>query len=128
MSEKNEFESHEILYGLAFDPNLIGSKLPSIPPFTFPTGSTGSTGPTGLISTNRIYVTNVNDDNVSVISGATNAVISTIPVGSTRQGVGVNPFTNRIYISNANNDNASVIDGLTNSVIKTLSVGGLHRK
>ncbi|WP_269800672.1 exosporium leader peptide-containing protein [Bacillus cereus] len=91
MSEKNEFESHEILYGSVFDPNLIGSKLPSIPPFTFPTGSTGSTGPMGLISTNRIYVTNVNNDNVPVISGATNAVISTIPVGNGPFGVGVTP-------------------------------------
>ena len=126
MSEKNEFESHEILYGSAFDPNLIGPTLLPIPPFTFPTGSTRSTGPNGLISTNRIYVTNVNNDNVSVISGATNAVISTIPVGSTRQGVGVNPFTNRIYITNANNNNVSVISGAANAVIATISVGILQ--
>lgn len=91
MSEKNEFESHEILYGSTFNPNLIGSKLPPIPPCTFLTGLTGATGPTGLISTNGIYVTNVNNDNVSVISGATNAVISTIPVGNGPFGVGVNP-------------------------------------
>ncbi|MEF7658681.1 exosporium leader peptide-containing protein [Bacillus thuringiensis] len=124
MSEKNEVESHEILYGSAFNPNLIGSKLPPIPPCTFLTGLTESTGPTGSISTNGIHVTYVNNDNVSVISGATNAVISTIPVGSTRQGVGVNPFTNRIYISNANNNNVSVISGAANAVIATISVGG----
>ncbi|PGK42363.1 YncE family protein [Bacillus thuringiensis] len=122
MSEENEFESHEILYGLAFDPNLIGSKLPSIPPFTFPTGSTGSTGPTGLISTNRIYVTNANNNNVSVISGVANAVIATISVGSSPFGVGVNPSTNRIYITNANNNNVSVIDGLTNTASDNVSV------
>ncbi|WP_346426550.1 YncE family protein [Bacillus thuringiensis] len=126
MSEKNEFESHEILYGSAFNPNLIGSKLPPIPPCTFLTGSTGSTGPTGSISTNRIYVTNANNDNVSVISGAANAVITTISVGSSPVGVGINPSTNLIYVTNANNDNAFVIDGLTNRVIKTISVGGLQ--
>ncbi|WP_439876954.1 exosporium leader peptide-containing protein (plasmid) [Bacillus mycoides] len=50
MSEKNEFDSHEILNGSAFDPNLIGPTLPPIPPFTLPTGPTGTTGeavPTG---------------------------------------------------------------------------------
>lgn len=122
MSEKNEFESHEILYGLAFDPNLIGSKLPSIPPFTFPTGSTGSTGPTGLISTNRIYIENGYNNNVSVISGATNAVIATISVGINPVGVGVNPSTNLIYVTNLNSNNVSVIDGLTNGVITTIPV------
>ncbi|EOO04813.1 hypothetical protein P4U03_20490 [Bacillus mycoides] len=29
MSEKNEFESHEILNGAAFDPNLIGFHTPT---------------------------------------------------------------------------------------------------
>ncbi|OPD41742.1 YncE family protein [Bacillus thuringiensis] len=120
MSEENEFESHEILSGSAFDPNLIGPTLLPIPPFTVPTGSTG---PTGSISTNRIYVTNVNNDNVSVISGAANVVIATISVGSSPVGVGINPSTNLIYVTNANNDNASVIDGLTNSMIKTIPVG-----
>ncbi|EOP20029.1 exosporium leader peptide-containing protein [Bacillus toyonensis] len=47
MSEKNEFDSHEILNGAAFDPNLIGPTLPPIPPFTLPTGPTGPTGITG---------------------------------------------------------------------------------
>ncbi|MGW5956079.1 exosporium leader peptide-containing protein [Bacillus mycoides] len=47
MSEKNEFDSHGILNGAAFDPNLIGPTLPPISPFTFPTGPTGITGVTG---------------------------------------------------------------------------------
>ncbi|EOP20023.1 MULTISPECIES: exosporium leader peptide-containing protein [Bacillus cereus group] len=42
MSEKNEFDSHEILNGAAFDPNLIGSTLPPILSVTLPTGSTDS--------------------------------------------------------------------------------------
>ncbi|MBU5220573.1 exosporium leader peptide [Bacillus albus] len=41
MSEKNEFDSHEILNGAAFNTNLIGSTLPPILTVTLPTGSTG---------------------------------------------------------------------------------------
>ncbi|MGN4447634.1 exosporium leader peptide-containing protein [Bacillus cereus group sp. MYBK79-1] len=31
MSEENEFNSNEILQGVAFDPNLIGPTIPLIP-------------------------------------------------------------------------------------------------
>ncbi len=94
MSEKNEFESHEIVHESVFDLNLIGPTILPIPPFTFPTestGATGPTGPTGSISTNRIYVRNPNSNNVSVIDRITNSVIKTIPVGNAPVGVGVNP-------------------------------------
>ncbi|MBJ8154246.1 hypothetical protein JDS70_29185 [Bacillus cereus] len=91
MSEKNEFESHEIVHESVFDLNLIGPTILPIPPFTFPTESTGTTGPTGSISTNRIYVRNPNSNNVSVIDRITNSVIKTIPVGNAPVGVGVNP-------------------------------------
>ncbi|MDA1577312.1 exosporium leader peptide-containing protein [Bacillus cereus group sp. BY17LC] len=48
MSEENGFNSYGVLKGAAFNPNLIGPTLPSIPPFTLPTGPTGVTGPTGI--------------------------------------------------------------------------------
>ncbi len=43
-------EEYNILHGTALEPNLIGPTLPSIPPFTLPTGIgiTGPTGATGL--------------------------------------------------------------------------------
>ncbi|MRC31927.1 hypothetical protein GH884_27440 [Bacillus thuringiensis] len=94
MSEKNEFESHEIVHESVFNLNLIGPTILPIPPFTFPTestGATGPTGPTGSISTNRIYVRNPNSNNVSAIDRITNSVIKTIPVGNAPVGVGVNP-------------------------------------
>ncbi|MED3297157.1 YVTN family beta-propeller repeat-containing protein, partial [Bacillus thuringiensis] len=40
-------------------------------------------------STNRIYITNANNNNVSVIDGLTNSVITTIPVRNGPFGVGV---------------------------------------
>ncbi|WP_336992308.1 exosporium leader peptide-containing protein [Bacillus toyonensis] len=54
MSEENEFNSHEILNGAAFNPNLIGPTLPPVPPFTLPTGQTGAIGPTGPTGTTGV--------------------------------------------------------------------------
>jgi YVTN family beta-propeller protein len=48
--------------------------------------------------TNRIYVANFNFDVVSVIDGATNTVITQIPVGVNPFRVGVDPLTNRFWI------------------------------
>jgi YVTN family beta-propeller protein len=77
--------------------------------------------PTGIAvnpATNRIYVANTNDGTVSVINGATNAVVATITVGSSPFGVAVNPVTNGIYVSWYNFDGSLVvINGATNQVI-----------
>ncbi|MBE0343801.1 YncE family protein, partial [Paenibacillus sp. 28ISP30-2] len=75
------------------------------------------------LSINRIFVANFNSNDVSVIDGATNTVIATIPVGVNPAGVGVNPFTNRIYVGNLNSDDVSVIDGITDTVITTIPAG-----
>jgi len=40
---------------------------------------------------NLVYVTNVDSNNVSVISGFSNSVIATVTVGTTPFGIGVNP-------------------------------------
>jgi YVTN family beta-propeller protein len=85
-------------------------------------GANGGSG-SGPISFNRIYVANFNSNDVSVIDGATNAVIATIPVGGNPAGVDVNPLTDRIYVANRASDNVSVIDGVTNTVIATVPVG-----
>ena len=73
-------------------------------------------------STNRVYVTNADSNNVSVIDGATNKVIATVPVGSSPLGVCVNPNTNRVYVTNDNIGKVSVIDGATNQVIAMVPV------
>jgi YVTN family beta-propeller protein len=84
-------------------------------------------------TTNRIYVANVDSNDVSVIDGATNTEIDTdgnpangitrIPVGSNVLGVAANPATNRIYVANPLSNNISVIDGATNAVTATATVG-----
>src|SRR3990167_2974144 len=70
-------------------------------------------------STNRVYVTNADSNNVSVIDGATNQVIAIVPVENSPLGVCVNPNTNRVYVSNLESNTVNVIDGAaTNPVIK----------
>jgi len=48
-------------------------------------------------ATNKLYVTNRADGTVTIINGATNQVIKTLPVGPNPVGADVNPLTNRIY-------------------------------
>ena len=87
------------------------------------TGLPGITEPVEPLLENRIYVANFNSNTVSVIDGATNTVIATIPVGINPAGVDVNPLTDRIYVANRLSDTVSVIDGVINTVIATVPVG-----
>jgi YVTN family beta-propeller protein len=70
--------------------------------------------------TNRVYVSNQADDTVSVIDGATNAVLRTVRVGHNPNGVAVNPKTNTIYVANLAGGSLSIINGskLTTSILR----------
>lgn len=71
--------------------------------------------------TNRIYVANKGSDTASVIDGATNAVVATIPVGAgPSYQVAVDTGTNRAYVLNNGSGTLSVIDGATNTVVATV--------
>ena len=69
------------------------------------------------------YVTNEDDNNVSVINTITNAVIATIPVGTQPRAAAVSPDGTRVYITNIGSGNVSVINTTTNTVIATIGVG-----
>nr|WP_308161960.1 hypothetical protein [Bacillus sp. ISL-75] len=64
-----------------------------------------------------MYVSNAGSNDVSVINGVTNTVITTIAVGTIPLGVGVNTSTNLIYVANTVSNDVSVISGATNTVI-----------
>jgi YVTN family beta-propeller protein len=76
-------------------------------------------------TTNMIYVGNVDSNNVTVINGATNMVVATVPVGgavgATPRGLVVNPVTNTIYAlsyedsSFATSSYVTVINGAANT-------------
>ena len=68
-------------------------------------------------STNLAYVTNSDDNTVSVIDGKTNTVTDTIKVGNNPFAVSVNPSTNLVYVTSAVDNTVSVIDGKMNTLI-----------
>ncbi|MBK7470247.1 MAG: YncE family protein [Betaproteobacteria bacterium] len=72
-------------------------------------------------ATNRIYVANVDDSNVTVIDGLTLAT-SSVPAGTGPGTLAVNAVTNRIYVANRGSNDVTVIDGATNGTT-TMAVG-----
>ncbi len=91
-------------------------------------------------SSNLIYVSSKNDENVIVIDGLTNEVADIIKVNGLPQSITVNPVTNRIYvisypqseklkisastqISDPFEDVVNVINGSTNKVVDDFKVG-----
>ncbi len=72
--------------------------------------------------TGSVYVASQLANTVSVISGQTNTVTATIPVGNP-QGTAVNPLTGDVYVSNFNDGTVSVISGQTGTVTATIPVG-----
>ncbi len=73
--------------------------------------------------TNTIYVSNYNDQTVSVING--NTITATIPVPGYPAGIGVNSTTNTIYVAlgaKTGVGSLAVINGATNTVTATIPV------
>ncbi|MFA6296809.1 MAG: choice-of-anchor D domain-containing protein [Patescibacteria group bacterium] len=68
------------------------------------------------------YVTNADDNSVSVIDTATNSVIKTIGAGNFSLGVGITPDRTKVYITNAFGNSISVINTTTLEVVKTISL------
>ena len=86
---------------------------------------TVGTAPKGLAineETDTIVVANQGSNNVTVISGTTNAT-TTVPAGSSPVAVGVNPAENNFYVVNQGSNNVTVIDGDTLERIDLISVG-----
>jgi YVTN family beta-propeller protein len=72
-----------------------------------------------------LYVANAGSNNVSVISGASNTVVASVPVGSDPRGIAYDSNNNDIYVNDEGSGTASVISGKTNTVIATIpSVNG----
>lgn len=77
--------------------------------------------------TNRIYVTNTVNNSVSVINANTQALITTIKVGSNPVITpALNPITNRIYVANNLSRFLSVINGRTNRLQRNVRLGRLQ--
>jgi YVTN family beta-propeller protein len=69
------------------------------------------------------YVTNSNDNTVSVIATASNTVTATVPVGAAPFGVAVTPDGAHVYVGNFGDNTVSVIATASNTVTATVPVG-----
>ena len=63
-----------------------------------------------------MYVTNFNNDTVSVIDTNTNSVIATLPVEDGPIGIAYAPGTQHMWVTNLNDDSISLINTNTNTV------------
>ena len=74
--------------------------------------------------TRKLYVTNNDDDTVSILATDTAGahVIGTIPVGHRPNHVAVNTETDTVYVSNESDGTMTVIDARTNQVRSTAIV------
>ncbi len=80
-------------------------------------------GASAALAQNKVYVTNSNNNTVSVIDAATNTITATVPVGSAPVAIALTPNNAFAYVANIVSDNVSVIDLATNTVTATVSVG-----
>lgn len=72
--------------------------------------------------TDMVYVSNFNNQSISVIDGSTNEIKSTVPVGVDPQGIAINSAANIIYVITYAGE-VSVIDGLTLEPKGKIAVG-----
>jgi YVTN family beta-propeller protein len=84
------------------------------------------TGPDGVAvdsTSHTAYVTNVDDDTVSVIDEATNSVTATITVGGGPLTVAADPTAHLAYVTNGGNGTVSVINEAARTVTALIAVG-----
>ncbi|HEY7108157.1 MAG TPA: YncE family protein [Nitrososphaeraceae archaeon] len=70
---------------------------------------------------NRVYVTNVLPNTVSIIDACTLKVIDTVSVGDNPYGIAYDSVNNKVYATNQTSDSVSVIGATTLKVIDTVS-------
>lgn len=74
-------------------------------------------------ATSFAYITNQQDDTVSVVDTTTDTVATTVNVGDTPFGAAVTPDGKKVYVANSDENTVSVIDTATNEVVATVKVG-----
>jgi YVTN family beta-propeller protein len=71
----------------------------------------------------KAYIANSGANVVTVLDTATEAIVTTIPVGAHPVRVALSPDGTRAYVSNRDADSVSVIDTGTDTVVATIPVG-----
>jgi YVTN family beta-propeller protein len=71
----------------------------------------------------RVYCTNARSNNVTVIDGASNRIVKTIPVGLAPENCVLNPLLSRVYVVNTEGFSISVIRDSATGIVED---GGLQ--
>ncbi|HVW84730.1 MAG TPA: hypothetical protein VHB50_08610, partial [Bryobacteraceae bacterium] len=71
----------------------------------------------------HIYVTNSDDNKITVIDAATNKVSAEIPVSPNPHGIVPSPDGKRFYVSSESKDLLDVVDRRTSKVIRSVPIG-----
>lgn len=83
-----------------------------------------STGDPRIPNTNKLYVVDSIGNQIFVVDGNTNEIITSIGVGELPRGLVFDPTLNKLYVTNLNSGTVSVINTLTNTVEETIPVLG----
>jgi YVTN family beta-propeller protein len=78
----------------------------------FSIGDGGDTGGGGVVvdtATGNVFFTNSRADTVSVVGGAVDSVIATVPAGSNPYGAAADPGTTQVFIGNRDSHDVTVI-------------------
>jgi YVTN family beta-propeller protein len=78
--------------------------------------------------TERVYVTNIDSNSVSVIDGITNLLKKIVPVGQKPNDIIFNEKTRELYVSNSLSNTLSVINTKTEKVEYTINSTGKNPK
>ncbi len=71
----------------------------------------------------RIYVTNSDDNKVSIIDPSSNKVVGEIPVSPNPHGIVPSPDGSRFYVSSESKDVLDVVDRKTSTIIRRVPIG-----
>ena len=74
-----------------------------------------------------LYVTNTQDDTVSVIDLVTQKIIVTIEVGMTPEGISYDAASNTVLVASWGENKVSVIDAATNKLTSHIRTGDKSR-
>jgi YVTN family beta-propeller protein len=67
-------------------------------------------------STGAVYVANGGDGTVSVLAGASDAVVATVPVGRQPYSIAADAVTGKVFVTHTFGDQVSMLDGASNSI------------
>jgi YVTN family beta-propeller protein len=73
--------------------------------------------------TKTLYVSNYDDDTLTVINMKSGAPKATVPVGHHPEGVAVDAERDLVFVANTHGNSVTVIDGATNKVRSTIAAG-----